>query len=141
MSTEQITMNNAHMTQIAGGLVKFLETGVPPAGLFAEEVFCDFTSPKWRLQAQGRDRVVELRRQTHPSPGVVSRWRCDPTPSGFVMEWEERWTDEADDWYCREMARAEVEAGKISSISVYCTGDWDTELRERHAREVQLLRP
>jgi hypothetical protein len=148
MTTERMSQHRAatsttseQATRVAQGLINFLETGTPLPELFADDVFCDFTSPRWRLQARGRDQVVALRRHSHPSPGVVSRFRCDPIPSGFVIEWEERWTDEQDDWYCREMARVELEEGAISALSVYCTGDWDTAQRVRHAREVRLLRP
>ena len=45
------------------------------------------------------------------------------------------------DWYCREMARADVEDGKISELSVYCTGDWDRSRVDEHHRTVKLLRP
>ena len=34
-------------------MVRFLETGTPPEGLFRADVFCDLTIPQWRLQAQG----------------------------------------------------------------------------------------
>ena len=41
-------------------LVEFLETGHVPDGLFTPDVFCDFTMPKWRLQAEGaRDQSDE----------------------------------------------------------------------------------
>ena len=40
--------------QLAAKLVRFLETNEPPAGLFSEDLFTDFTMPLWRLQAQGR---------------------------------------------------------------------------------------
>jgi len=126
---------------IAEGFIAFMEQGVPPTGLFADDVFCDFTMPLWRLQAQGMDDVVALRTQGHPLPGEVTRWRCDPTPTGFVLEFEERWSDGVQRWYCREMARADVVAGAIASLSVYCTGDWDEALQRRHAAEVALLRP
>lgn len=122
-------------------LVSFLETGTPPPGLFTSDAFCDLTVPQWRLQAQGADDVVKLRTSSHPAPGTVARRRCDPTPTGFVLEFEERWDDESGRWYCREMLRAEVdENGAISNISVYCTGDWDQARQDRHAREVALLR-
>ena len=39
------------------------------------------------------------------------------------------------------MARADVVDGAISHLSIYCTGDWDPALLERHRREVALLRP
>ena len=126
---------------VAERFVTFLEQGTPPADLFAEDVFCDFTMPLWRLQAHGLDAVVELRRRSHPWPGEVARSRCDVTPTGFVIELEERWDGDGQRWYCREMARADLAGGLISELSVYCTGDWDDALQTRHAAEVALLRP
>lgn len=126
--------------EMATLLVEFLETGSPPAELFTSDVFCDLTLPRWRRQAQGVAALVALRRQGHPSPGKVPRWRCDPTPTGFVLEFEERWKQDGHDWYSREMARADVTEGKVSSLSVYCTGDWDEQRRIQHAAEVTLLR-
>ena len=121
-------------------LVEFLETGTPPRGLFAPDIFCDFTMPRWRLQAQGIDAVVALRKRGHPGFARVPRWRCDPTPAGFVIELEERWKDGGHDWYAREMLRADVVDGAVTALSVYCTGDWDENRRIEHAREVTLLR-
>jgi hypothetical protein len=126
---------------IAKRFIGFLETGQADDGLFTEDAFCDFTMPRWRLQAQGHNEVVALRLQGHPGPGKVPRWRCDPTPTGFVLEVEERWTQDGKDWYCRELFRADVRGDSISSLSVYCTGDWDTEHQARHAQAVKLIRP
>jgi hypothetical protein len=122
-------------------LVHWFETGHVPDGLFTDDVFCDLTVPTWRLQAQGPDGVPALRRAGHPAPGRVPRLRYDPTPTGFVLEWEEQWDEHGDHWYCREMLRADVVDGAISSFSIYCTGDWSTAHRARHADEVTLLRP
>lgn len=126
---------------VALRLIEFLETGEAPPGLFAESVFCDFTPPLWRLQARGREPVVALRRQGHPGPGRVPRWRCDPTPTGFVLEVEERWEQDGESWYCRELIRADVAGEVIAEIAVYCTGDWDSARQAEHRRAVRLLRP
>ncbi len=127
--------------RIAQDFVEFLETGEPPTGLLAPDVFCDFTSPHWRLQAQGTEEVVALRRAGHPGPGRVVRSRLDETPTGFVLEFEERWLAGGVEWYARELARADVGDDGITSFSVYCTGDWDEERQELHRRSVHLLRP
>jgi hypothetical protein len=82
-----------------------------------------------------------MRLASHPSPGKVTRWRADPTPTGFVIELEEQWQQGGEPWYCREMFRADVIDESIALLSVYCTGDWDTRRRAEHAREVRLLRP
>ncbi|MCX5209000.1 hypothetical protein OG689_06800 [Kitasatospora sp. NBC_00240] len=131
----------ADLAALADLLVTFLETGIPPAGLFHPDVFCDLTVPQWRLQAEGVPGLVALRKAGHPAPGVVPRRRVDPTPTGFVIEVEERWQQDGQSWYCRELMRADVEDGRIARISVYCTGDWDAEQQRRHRQEVALLRP
>jgi hypothetical protein len=122
-------------------LVDWLETTHLPAGLFTDDVFLDFTSPQWRQQGQGLEDSLAIRRSGHPAPGRVTRLRYDPTPTGFVLEWEEEWDERGDHWYCREMMRADLRDGAISELSVYCTGDWDSAHVARHAREVRLLRP
>ena len=113
--------------------VAFIETGQPPAGLFADDVFCDFTFPHWRLQSQGIPELVALRRHGHPGPGAVARHRFDPTPSGFVLEFEERWEQSGQSWYARELARADVGDNGITALSIYCTGDWDEAAQAEHA--------
>lgn len=122
-------------------LIAFLETGDAHPDLFTADAFVDFTSPRWRQQARGRNDVIAMRRNGHPSPGKVTRWRADATATGFVIELEEQWEAGGEQWYCREMFRADVDNGAISELSVYCTGDWDTGRRAQHAREVCLLRP
>lgn len=134
-------MDAAAVHEVAERFITFLETGTLPAGLFADDVFCDFTMPLWRLQARGVDGAVALRRQGHPSPGRVARWRADATATGFVIEFEERWEQDGQRWYSREMARAELAGGVIGEMSIYCTGDWDEAQQARHGREVDLLRP
>jgi hypothetical protein len=126
---------------LAGKLVTFLETGTAPDGLFTPDVFCDLTVPQWRLQARGADGVRALRRAGHPWPGRVPRSRLDATATGFVLEVEEEWEHDGQSWYCRELLRADIAAGRISELAVYCTGDWDAAQVARHAAAVTLLRP
>lgn len=127
--------------EVVHKFVHWIETGDVPDGLFTDDVFADLTVPQWRLQASGREAVTNLRRASHPAPGRIPRVRYDPTPTGFVIEWEESWDEHGDSWYCREMMRAEVRGGAISEMSTYCTGDWSTAQVARHALEVTLLRP
>jgi hypothetical protein len=127
--------------QLAEKFITFLETGDSPEGLWTADVFCDFTMPLWRLQAQGIEEATALRKHGHPGPSRVPRSRFDATPTGFVLEVEEEWEQDGEFWYCRELFRADVSDGSISQLSVYCTGDWDSALRARHATTVQLIRP
>ncbi len=142
MTTTVQMLDAAQVQHLSEGLVAFLETNVPPDGLFHPDVFCDLSLPQWRLQTEGIDGVVRLRREGHPDLGHVSRWRADPTPEGFVFEFEERWKDsKGESWYAREMIRATVREGRIAEASIYCTGDWDQAQQDQHARAVTLLRP
>ncbi|MGW1564565.1 hypothetical protein ACWCQ1_50335 [Streptomyces sp. NPDC002144] len=140
MSSSQTTASTT-ARELANKFVTFLETGAAPAGLFTPEVFCDFTMPQWRLQAQGVEEVVALRMAGHPGPSRVPRSRFDATTTGFVLEVEERWEQDRESWYCRELFRADVSDGSISQLSVYCTGDWDRARVAEHGRMVRLLRP
>ena len=121
--------------------IAYLETGEAGPGLFAPDVFTDFTMPTWRLQAGGVEDSLALRRGGHPGPGEVIRSRFDPTPTGFVLEVEEVWEDGGEHWYCRELFRADVGHAGITDLAVYCTGDWTAARVAQHARSVTLIRP
>jgi hypothetical protein len=122
-------------------LIRFLETGSAPAGLFAPEVFSDLSLPHWRLQAATAEEIVAIRADSHPWPGQVRVERVEQTGHGFTIEFEERWDDEGQRWYCREMIRADVVGDSIAELSVFCTGDWDEARQREHAEAVQLIRP
>ena len=134
------TTTDTTVQELAAKLVKFLETGTVDDGLFTPDVFCDFTLPQWRLQAQGMLPAVRLRQQGHPGPSRVPRTRLDATETGFVLEVEEEWEADGDTWYCRELLRADVSDGAISQLAVYCTGDWDSAQVARHNETVTLFR-
>ena len=122
-------------------MVTFLQTGTAPEELFSPDVFLDLTMPTWRVQAAGAEDLAAVRKDGHPGPGRVTRWRADPTPTGFVFEFEERWDADGQEWYAREMLRAEVAGGRVAQVSVYCTGDWDQARQAEHAAAVTLIRP
>ena len=126
---------------LADKFIEFLETGHVPEGLLAPDTFLDISLPTWREQAHGAEDAVAIRRAGHPQQGKVPRHRLDVIPSGFVLEWEETWLDGGQQWYCREMCRADVSAEGITSMSVYCTGDWDEARIAEHAAAVRLLQP
>ncbi len=141
MADHTLAMSETRRRELAAKLIQFLETGAAPGGLFTADAFCDFTMPQWRLQAQGAEGIVSLRKGGHPAPGRVPRSRFDATATGFVLEVEEEWEQDGESWYCRELFRADVADGAVSQISVYCTGDWDQARVARHRETVPLLRP
>jgi hypothetical protein len=129
------------LADLAQQLVTWLETGVRPDGMFDEDVFADLTVPHWRVQAQGVDATFHLREHDHPFPGEVRVEALDRTSRGFLIQFEERWDSEGQRWYCREMIHCVVTHGRISELAIYCTGDWDEAVQQRHSAEVRLLRP
>ncbi|WP_198955063.1 hypothetical protein [Kineosporia sp. R_H_3] len=126
---------------LAQQFIDFLETGVVADGLFAPDMFTDFTLPLWRLQADTADSGVALRAAGHPMVGRVPRHRLDFMDGGFVLEVEEQWETGDDEWYCRELFRADVVDGSIRELAVYCTGDWPSARVAEHRAAVRLLRP
>jgi hypothetical protein len=122
-------------------LIRFLETGSVPDGLFAPDVFADLSLPHWRIQSATAEEVLAIRAQGHPFPGTVRVERVERTEHGFTIELEERWDNEGQRWYCREMIRADVAGDTIVELSIYCTGDWDEAKQRDHADAVQLIRP
>jgi hypothetical protein len=126
---------------LAEKIIRFLETGDVPDGLFRPDVFLDLSMPTWRIQTTGAEDLIAVRKEGHPGPGTVTRWRADPTATGFVLEFEERWSAEGQQWYAREMIRVDVTDGAIAGLIVYCTGDWDEARQAEHAAAVSLIRP
>jgi hypothetical protein len=135
-----VSAPEARARELAAQFIAFMETGTAPEGLFTAGVFCDFTMPMWRLQAEGIEDLVAMRKAGHPGPSRVPRSRFDATTTGFVLEIEEQWDSGGESWYCRELFRADISDGSVSQLSVYCTGDWDRERARNHAEQVQLIR-
>lgn len=141
MSSITAAVADVDVRELADKFIVFLETGEAPEGLFDPQVFLDFTTPRWRVQALGAEDTVRGRRSGHPTPGRVPRHRLDRTPTGFVLEVEEQWDQDGDSWYCRELFRMDVGPCGISQLTVYCTGDWDSARVAEHRKQVQLIRP
>jgi hypothetical protein len=127
--------------RLAETFVHWLETGVRPDDLFADDIFADLSLPHWRLQAAGPDAAFELREHSHPFPGRVTVEALDRTARGFLIAFEERWDAEGQRWYCRELIHCTVTGARVSELAVYCTGDWDEAVQRRHAEQVRLIRP
>ena len=131
MSVQTETKPDA--TTAVANLIKWLETGEAPEGLFAADAFSDINMPFTRVQAHDVEGVLGIRRHSHPFAGKVHVSRVDPTDRGFVIEFDERWEDQGQQWYARELIRADVAGATIVDMSVYCTGDWDERRQAAHA--------
>lgn len=128
------------LATLAHQFVGWLETGMRPDGMFADNVFADLTVPHWRVQAAGAEATFHLREDSHPYQGTVRVEALDRTSRGFLLQFEERWTAGGQRWYCRELIHCIVSNGLISELAIYCSGDWDEATQRRHAEQVELIR-
>jgi ketosteroid isomerase-like protein len=109
--------------------------------LFAEDVFFDGHPPFWRFQLQGREAFATWLAGYSPGGAETDVVRTVPTVTGFVTEFTGRHEENGEPMTDRKLILCEVRGGRIAELSVYCSGDWNAELRARHAAETPLLRP
>lgn len=109
--------------------------------VLTEDVFLDGHPPLWRFQLQGRDTFAAWLRGYSPDGAETTVVRTIPTATGFVTELVGRHDEGGQEMTDRKIVLCGVRDGQIAELTVYCSGDWDAELRARHAAETQLLRP
>jgi hypothetical protein len=111
------------------------EGRLPTAEVFTADGVYDANVPSWRFQVRGPRSVDEHFRQANPSRDLrATVLRSLPTADGFVAELTLEYTDPRGVFgYHRLLVLAELGGGKISELTVYCTGMWDAATRERYA--------
>jgi hypothetical protein len=109
--------------------------------VLTDDVFLDGHPPLWRFQLQGRDTFAAWLQGYSPDGADVTVVRTIPTVSGFVTEVVGRHEEHGEVITDRKIILCEVRETQISELTVYCSGDWDAELRARHAAEAPILRP
>jgi ketosteroid isomerase-like protein len=133
-------MDHESAKKIAEGFVRAMERS-DASEVFAEDVFCDINVPEWRFQMQGVHAVAEWLRGEQPDGCRTASWRSDATSDGVVVEIDQRYDRDGTEISSRNLHRLEVRDGKITEWTMYCTGEWTPELRERQAREAPMLKP
>ena len=109
--------------------------------VLAEDVFLDGNPPLWRFQLEGRDTLDTWIKSFMPHGAETTVVRTIPTVTGFVTEFTGRHDEDSQEITDRKILLAEVRDGRIAELTVYCSGDWDADLRARHAAETHLIRP
>jgi len=109
--------------------------------VLSDDVFLDGNPPLWRFQLQGRDTFATWIKGFMPRGAETTVVRTIPTATGFVTEFTGRHEDDGEVITDRKILLAEVRSGRIAELTIYCSGDWDAELRVRHAAEAELIRP
>jgi hypothetical protein len=109
--------------------------------VLAEDIFLDGNPPLWRFQLQGRSTFSAWIKSFMPDGAETTVVRTVPTVTGFVTEFAGRHHHGDEEITDRKILLAEVRQGCVAELTIYCSGDWDAELRARHAAETQLIRP
>ena len=110
--------------------------------LFTLDVVFDLNMPVWRFQLQGPQAWAEQLADLHRGGKVrIDILRTVPTSSGFVTEHEEHEDVAGEDLSARRLWLCEVRDGRIAEVVGYCSGEWDAELRARHAAEAPMICP
>jgi ketosteroid isomerase-like protein len=109
--------------------------------VFTDDLFLDGHPPFWRFQLAGRDTFAEWLKGYSPDGSEMTVVRTVPTATGFVTEVTGEHLEDGKVMTDRKILLCEVRDGQISELTIYCSGDWDDELRTRHAADTTLLRP
>jgi ketosteroid isomerase-like protein len=109
--------------------------------VFTEDVFLDGHPPLWRFQIQGRDAFAAWLSGYSANGAEITVVRTSPTATGFVTEFVGSHEEDGEALTDRKILLCELRGGRIAEMTVYCSGDWDAELRARHAAEAPIVRP
>jgi ketosteroid isomerase-like protein len=109
--------------------------------VLTDDVFLDGHPPLWRFQLEGRDTFAAWLKDYSPAGAMTTVVRTIPTASGFVTEFVGRHEENGEEVSDRKILLCDVRNGRVAELTVYCSGDWDAELRARHAAEAPLIRP
>jgi ketosteroid isomerase-like protein len=109
--------------------------------VLTDDVFFDGHPPLWRFQLEGRDTFAAWLEDYSPDGATVTVVRTIPTVTGFVTEFVGHHDEDGETMTDRKILLCEVRSGRVAALTVYCSGDWNAELRARHAAEAPLIRP
>jgi hypothetical protein len=135
------TIDHATARRLSSRFAETLETLVVGDDVVAPDAFFDLNMPVWRFQLQGPAAVEAQLKSISKGPSRVDILRTVPTATGFVQEHEEHTDVDGHHLSARRLVLCEVRDGRITEVVIYCTGEWDDELRARHAAEAPMLRP
>lgn len=137
---EPTTIPDSEAQRLSEALADVFRTGDVGDAL-TDDVFLDGHPPLWRFQLQGRDTFAEWIADYVRDGAHVDVATVEPTANGFVTQFQSLHDEDGVEITDRKILLCEARDGRVSAMTVYCSGDWDPELRARHAKETTLIRP
>lgn len=138
-ATKTTVLDDATATELSERLAELFCTG-EIGDVLADDVFMDGHPPFWRFQVQGRDAFAAWLDGYSARGGEKTAVRVVPTASGFVTEIVGCFEEDGEEMTDRMLVLCEVRGGRIAELTVYCSGDWNAELRARQAAEAPMVR-
>lgn len=117
---------------------KVFETQDAGQELFSTDALFDLNVPVWRFQIRGPAAFGDQLGQIVEGEVRIDVLRTEATVSGFVTEHEEHQEVNGQELTARRLWLCQVREGLISEAVGYCSGEWDEELRVRHAAEAPM---
>jgi ketosteroid isomerase-like protein len=134
------TLDDATAQELSERLADVFRTA-EVGDVLTEDVFFDGHPPLWRFQLQGREVFAAWLEGYSPNGADTTVVRTIPTVTGFVTELVGSHEEDGEEMTDRKLVLCEVRDGSVAEMTIYCSGDWDAELRARHSAETQLIRP
>ena len=133
-------LDNALALELSERLADVFRTA-DASDVLADDIFLDGNPPLWRFQLEGRATFDAWIKSFMAGGADTTVLRTIPTATGFVTEFAGRHQEDGEEMTDRKILLCEVRGGRIAELTVYCSGDWNADLRARHSAETRLLRP
>lgn len=143
MTTPKVatSIDPATAERLSVGFANVFQTFDARDDVFSSDAFFDLNMPVWRFQLEGPEAFASQLESIAEGPVRIDILRTVPTVSGFVTEHEEHQDVGGQDMTARRLWLCEVRGRLITEAVGYCSGEWDEELRARHALEAPMIRP
>lgn len=126
--------------RLAERFARVFETKHAGEDVFTPDAFFDLNMPVWRFQLEGPGAFGRQLEEIGRGEVRIDVLRTVPTVSGFVTEHHEHRLFEGAELTARRLWLCDVRDGRIAHAVCYCSGEWDDELRARHAAEAPMIR-
>ncbi len=130
-----------NVDRLSRAFAEVFSTPATGEAVFTPDALFDLNMPVWRFQLRGPGAFASQLEAINEGDVRIDVLQTVPTATGFVTEHEEHQDVNGQDLTARRLWLCEVRDGRIAEAVGYCSGEWDEELRARHATEVALLRP
>ncbi len=136
------TLDQETVDRLSAGFHRCFSSFEVDDDLFADDTFFDLLPPMWRFQLHGPGKAFASQLESIAAgPVEIAVVRTVPTASGFVTEHVETQHTRGGVMTARRIHLCDVTDGRITSVTTYCNGSWDDDLRARHAAEAPMVRP